>query len=211
MKALSSLFLLLGIVVGVEAQAASSAAAGGTLADTVVLKFSWAKERLPGWENNPFGPSFETYDDMRVRVSDERRLQDARNTGKKAEASRIERDAQAREDATKKKVVTKQERARDGYRYKVTVKNIGAKTIKSIDWDYVFFDPSSHQESARHQFTSDEKIAPGKEKELNVMILSPPVSTVSTNALGSKGGLALDEQVQVVGIRYADGSVWSRP
>ncbi|HEY0384846.1 MAG TPA: hypothetical protein VGC64_02490 [Pyrinomonadaceae bacterium] len=205
--------MLLGIVIGVQAQGSSAAATAAAAApvDTVVLKFSWSKERLPGWENNPFGPSFETYDDMRARVSDERRLQDARNSGKKAEASRIERDAQAREDATKKKVVTKEERARDGYRYKVTIKNTGAKTIKSIDWDYVFFDPATHQESARHQFTSDEKIAPGREKDLSVMILSPPVSTVSAGVLGSKGRLALDEQVMIINIRYADGSVWSRP
>jgi hypothetical protein len=207
-KALTSLFLLLGIVVCVQAQGSSAA---GAATDTLVLKFSWTKERLPGWENNPFGPSFETYDDMRVRVSDERRLQDARNSGKKAEASRIERDTQAREDATRKKIVSKQERPRDGYRYKVTIKNTGAKTIKSIDWDYVFFDPASHGEAARHQFTSDERIPPGKDKELSVMILSPPTSTVNAGALGSKGHLAFDEQVIIISIRYSVGSVWSRP
>lgn len=211
MKALTSLLLLMGLAVAAQAQGTPAAATAQASSAAVVLKFSWTKERLPGWENNPFGPSFEMYDDMRVRVSDERRLQDARNSGKKAEAGRIERDAQAREDATKKKKVTSTARPKDGYRYKVTIKNTSAKTIKSIDWDYIFSDPASRSEVARHQFASDEKISPGKEKELSVFILSPPSNTVSAAALGRKDRSLFDERVIIVSIKYSDGTVWVQP
>ena len=205
MKVLASLFLFAGIGVVGQAQVPTAAREPS---DAVVIKFSWAKERLPGWEKNPFGPSVETYEDMRVRVARERQLQDAKNSGKMADAARIERDIQTRENATKNKKVT-ETRTRDGYRYKVTIRNTGSRTIRSVDWDYVFLDPTSMNEIARHQFTSDEKISAGKEKELSVLYLEPPISTVSAVALSQNKGY--EEHVVIASIKYSDGSIWTRP
>lgn len=182
--------------------------------DVSVVRFSWRKERLPGWENNPFGPSFETYDAMRARQDNERRLQQARNAGNKAEVARRERDAKVIEDASAPKDSQKTERPRDGYRYKILVRNNGAKTIKLIDWDYVFLDPETQAEVERHLFTSEEKIRPGKEKELSVLTLAAPTKIVKSNAL-NKGykdkPSPFVERIVLARIEYEDGSVWQRP
>jgi len=209
MKLLTGLLLFMGMAVVSEAQ--QPAAIQGP-PDVSVLKFDWSRERLPGWENNPFGPSFETYDTMRARVEDERRLKQARNSGNKAEAEKIERDLKVREKTAAPKIQSeKTERPRDGYRYKVWLRNDSLKTIKSIDWDYVFLDPSNHSEIARHQFTSDEKIRPGKDRELNVFILSPPIRTIKADELNKKRQSLFNEQVIIMRVEYSDGSVWQRP
>ncbi len=180
--------------------------------DVVVIKFSWVKERLPGWENNPFGRPYETYDDMIARVRDERSLRQARNSGNKGEVARIERDAKMREEATKPRKVGQQtERPRDGYKYKLTVRNTGARTIKVIDWNYIFYDADTQKEISRRQLTSEERISPGKEKEMSVFILTPLSETISASALGKKGQAILTGQVLIVRIEYSDGSVWERP
>jgi len=179
--------------------------------NVIILKFNWKKERIPGWENNKFGPSFETYDAMRSRVASERRLQQARNAGNKSEASRIENDLKARQEANTPK--TKEERSeppRDGYKYRLWIRNTGEKTIRSIDWDYIFLDPDSNEEVARHQFTSDAKIGSGKEKELSVFILSPPVRITRAQELGKKE-FPFTGSVKIIRIEYVDGSIWQHP
>lgn len=180
-------------------------------ADVAVVKFSWRKERLPGWENNPFGPSFETYDAMRARLDNERRIQQARNAGNKTELGKRESAAKMVEDASLPKNTQKAERPRDGYRYKVLVNNNGTKTIKLVDWDYIFFDPNTLAEVTRYQFTSEEKVRPGKDKELGVLILSPPTRTVSARSPESREAPPLVERVILVRVEYSDGSIWQRP
>ena len=65
------------------------------------------------------------------------------------------------------KTAKSKERPRFGYRYKVRLKNLTEKKIKSIDWDYVFIEPNTQNEVARHEFTSDDGIEPGKERHLS--------------------------------------------
>jgi len=65
----------------------------------------------------------------------------------------------------------------------VTLRNDGERTIKSIDWDYIFIDPITKQELARHQFTSDERIKSGKSKEVSVLYFISPVKTVDARLL----------------------------
>lgn len=99
----------------------------------------------------------------------------------------------------------------DGYRYKVTLRNDGTKTIKSIDWDYVFIDQVARELVARHQFTSDETIKPGKTKEIYVLYLIPPVRTVSAERLAQKEPLPYTEHIVIARITYSDGSIWQQP
>jgi len=172
-----------------------------------VLKFSWSKE-LVGWQRDPFGGPVENFDEMRARARNEKRIQDAKQ-GNSAEVDRIKREARA--DAAI--VATQHENSRSRYifRYKVTVKNDSSKTIKSVDWDYVFLDASTETEINRQQFTSEEKISPGKIKELNIIVARSPTMAISVNALSKNERDGLNEQVVVMRIDYADGSVWQRP
>jgi hypothetical protein len=93
----------------------------------------------------------------------------------------------------------------------VTLRNDSSKTVKSIDWDYVFIDQAAQQVVARHQFTSDETIKPGKTKEVYVLYLIPPVRSVSAERLASKEPLPYSEYVVIARVKFSDGSTWQYP
>ena len=208
MRATVILLLVTLTSVALQAQQAASAPEGPPGVE--VVKFTWRKERIPGWENNRIGSPPENYDAMRDRVDNERRIQQARNAGNKAEVGRRETAAKIVEDAKHQKDPPKTERPRDGYRYKVRIRNDGAKAIKLVDWDYVFLDPDTRKEVGRQLFTSEEKVRPGDARDLEVFILSPPVRTV--NAQGKqKEATTFIEQVFLTRVVYADGSVWQQP
>jgi|SRR5215208_3108071 len=172
----------------------------------VVIKFSWDKERI-----RPF-PSMATLasqDELIQQSRREQQLATARNAQAKGTASRLESQNVNHQEA---KVQAQQtELPRDGYRYKVTLRNEGIKTIKSIDWDYYFVDPVTNQELARHQFTSEETIKPGKSKEVTVLYLKPPVKTVDAHTLRKKEGASFAGRVIIARLQFSDGSVWQHP
>jgi hypothetical protein len=172
-----------------------------------VVKFSWSKERI-GWERDPFGGPIENFDEVRARTRNERRIDDAKRGGS-AEVDKIKREAKA--DAANIAAKHKDTPSRYVFVYKTTIKNLSDKAIKSIDWDYVFLDRSTQEEIGRREFTSEEKISPGKSKELTVTITKPPTQTISLTALNTNERNTLVEQVIVVRIDYADGTSWQRP
>jgi hypothetical protein len=172
-----------------------------------VVRFSWAKERI-GWENDPFRGPIENFDEVRARTRNERRIEDAKR-GNSAEVDRIRREAKA--DAANVAAQHKTTESRYVFIYKTTIKNLSTKPIKSVDWDYIFLDKSNGAELGRRQFTSEEKIAPGKAKELNVVLKSPPTYTISLTSLNTKERDNLSGQVIIVRIDYADGTSWQLP
>lgn len=167
-----------------------------------VIKFSWERERI---RPRPSSAPLASQDELIQQSRRERELAAARNASDKGKAGQIETQMINHQRATEK--ARDMALPRDGYRYLVTLKNHGGKTIKSIDWDYLFLDSITRQELARHQFTSDETIKPGKSKKLSVLYLTPPVKLVSAQML-SKKNLPYTEQVLVARILYSDGSVW---
>ena len=172
-----------------------------------VVKFNWTKERI-GWQRDPFGGPIENFDEVRARQRNEKRIEDAKR-GNSAEIDKIRREAKA--DAANIAVKHADTPSRYVFIYKATIKNAGSKAIKSIDWDYVFLDRGTENEVGRQQFTSEEKISPGKTKELVVTITKPPTKTNSLTALNENERGALDGRVIVVRIDYADGTSWQRP
>jgi hypothetical protein len=172
-----------------------------------VLKYGWTKERI-GWEQDPFGGPIENFDEMRVRARNEKRVMDAKKGGSGSEVSRAERDA--RTDQALISSIHKNSEARYAFVYKVLLQNNNARQIKSIDWDYVFFDASNESEVGRRQFTSEGKIGPGKIKELKFFIPTPPTRTISVNALNKREREGLSEAIVIVRIDYTDGSFWQR-
>ncbi len=195
--------LLSMLILGMASPAAITQDAGGGL---VVLKFRWDKERIMPRASVS---SLASQDELIRQSQRERQLAAARNSSDKATVTRIETQIGNHDEAIAKARQTAA--SRDGYRYKVTLRNEGLKTIKSVDWDYLFLDPLSLLEVARHQFTSDESIKPGKSKEVSVLYLIPPVKTVSARMLNNKESMSFTEQVVVARIQFSDGSVWQRP
>ena len=99
-------------------------------------------------------------------------------------------------------------RPRYAFLYKATFRNGGAKPIKSIAWDYVFFDAGTGEELGRRRFTSAGVIAPGKKKEFSRLIASPPAHRISVYAVGERERDGLREQVVIRRVSYAGGSEW---
>ena len=174
--------------------------------DVEVSKQSWSKERL-NWEGDPFGGSVESFDDMRRRFADQRRIDRARATGNTAEARKVETEMRAEQ------VIKARPPAppRYAFRYAASFKNTGGKGIKQIDWDYLFFDAATGRLVGRIELGSDDKIEPGKKREVSFLLATPPAKTISSQALNSKERQGLIEQVVLVRVVYADGSVWQRP
>ena len=172
----------------------------------VVIKFGWEKERL---RPIPSMAPLASQDELVQQSRREQQLSVARNTQQKGATSRLETQTTNHQQAKIKAQQT--ELPRDGYRYKVTLRNTGEKTIKSIDWDYYFVDPNTNEELSRHQFTSDETIKPGKSKELIVLYLKPPVKTVDARSLKKSEKSAFAGRVVVARLQFSDGTVWQHP
>jgi len=64
---------------------------------------------------------------------------------------------------------------------------------------------------ARHQFTSDETIKPGKSKEVSVLYLKPPVKTVDARSLKEKEKDSFTGRFVIARLQFSDGSVWQLP
>ena len=172
----------------------------------VVIKFSWDKERI---RPIPSMVPLASQDELIQQSRREQQIATARNAQQKGTTSRLESQNSNHQEAKVKAQQT--ELPRDGYRYKVTLRNDGLKTIKSIDWDYYFVDPLTNQELARHQFTSDETIKPGKSKEVTVLYLKPPVKTVDARSLRKKEGESFAGRIVIARLQFSDGSVWQHP
>jgi len=190
----------------VAAFAAAPARAQDTTAAAAleVVKHNWSKERL-GWERDPFSGVIENFDDARVRMRNESRVARSKGT---PEGDRIDREARADQS-----IIAAQHRskpARYAFLYKASFSNTGGRPTKTIDWDYVFTDAATGEEVGRHQFTSDEKIGPGKQGGVAVYIAAPPARTISVHSLNSKDRDSITGRVEVVRVVYADGSVWER-
>jgi hypothetical protein len=160
-----------------------------------VVKYSWSKERI-AWEREPFGSTAEGSNDVRARVSTERR----RGGALEERQANAERAAKVRPPAP----------PRYAFNYKLSVRNAGPKAIREIDWDYVFTDAATGEELGRREFTSVEKIGPAKRKELSVLVSSSPTQRISVYALGKGERDGLVEQVIIVRMLYDDGTVWQR-
>ncbi len=173
-----------------------------------VVKYSWSKERL-NWEGDPFGGPNENFDQMRVRMRNEKRILDAKSAGgNQVELNKVEREARA--DSANIERMRAKGPARYGFLYKATLRNGGARAVKSVDWDYVFTDAATGEELGRHEFTGEGRIGPGKSKEFSFFIPRPPTLRVSAYALDKKERDGLNEQVVLVRILYEDGAVWER-
>lgn len=204
MRVLSALLFLACAFTPAQAQGPTPAADPPGLS---VVKFSWSKERL-NWEGDPFGGPNENFDQMRVRMRNEKRVLDAKGGGSQIELNKVERESRA--DSANIERIRARPPARYGFMYRVTLRNDGPRAVREVDWDYVFTDSGTRQELGRHQFGSGEKIDAGKKREFSFFIPTPPTRTVSADALNRKEREGLAEEVIVVRVLYEDGTVWKR-
>lgn len=94
------------------------------------------------------------------------------------------------------------------YLYSLTIRNVGAKTIRILGWDYLFIDPDTDKRISAHHFQSVVKIKQGQKRSILEISISPPTKTVTASALGRGVRAPFNEKVVITCIGYADGSVW---
>jgi hypothetical protein len=203
MKAVVGFFLVVAAVAISNAQIPSIGQSSGV----EVERASWSKERV-GWERDPFGGPIENFDEMRARARNEKRIDDAKRGGGGAGLDRMRREAQA--DAAILAKVRQKGPARYKFMYKASVKNISDTPITLVDWDYIFYDAATGEELGRREFSSVEKIAPGKTKDLTFLIGIPPTQRISIYALDKKERMGLTEKVVIVRVEYSNGTVWQQ-
>jgi hypothetical protein len=190
----------------VRARTRRPAAPQAEASGVAVVKFSWDKERV-NWERDPFGGPVENFEEMRVRARNEKRIDDAKRGGS-SDVDRIRREARA--DSALLEIARRKGPPRYGFRYKLSVKNGGAKAVKELDWDYVFTDSVTGEVIGRHKFTSEGRVAPGKGREFSFFIPNPPTLRVSAYALDKNERAGLQEQVVLIRVLYEDGTVWQK-
>ncbi|HEX8129380.1 MAG TPA: hypothetical protein VF527_09785 [Pyrinomonadaceae bacterium] len=97
------------------------------------------------------------------------------------------------------------------YVYQVKLRNTGTKTIRAVDWGYIFTDPETQQEVGRHRYSNKVKIRPGQNNGMVGRTSSPPTYIVNVKNVGKEPGKKLSEQVVIYRVEYEDGTVWQNP
>lgn len=95
------------------------------------------------------------------------------------------------------------------YFYEVKVKNNGEKAIRTLIWEYVFFEPGTQQEVGRRRFISRASIHPGKTTSLVARTSIPPTGAIDATKVNKKSRDQYLEQVVIQSVEYVDGSIWT--
>jgi hypothetical protein len=165
--------------------------------DVTILSPNWEKH-VRRTRLDPSDTTGESREEMIARIKGET-INDA---------SRNAPGARKPEPVISKPVKTLSKTTEEGYRYRASVKNSGVKMIKAVNWMYIFTDPGSGEELARHRFHTRTKIRPGQVKELAEFDHSPPSKVVSAAGLEKSVAQPFVEQVVITRIEYGDGTVW---
>jgi hypothetical protein len=91
----------------------------------------------------------------------------------------------------------------------VVIKNTGAKSIKVVEWDFLFPHCENGQFVPRYDVTTMVKIKPGGKKTLKRR-LSPGASRCEKPKVISIDEIWKQERISIKRIEYVDGSVWQR-
>lgn len=94
------------------------------------------------------------------------------------------------------------------YVYELKLTNTAAKTIRTLIWEYVFFEPGTEKEVGRRRFVSKVNIGPGKTTNLVARAVAPPTNTIAASRAGKKPREQYSEQIVIQSVQYDDGSIW---
>jgi hypothetical protein len=192
---ISIFFVVLLVAVNAPAQTPSTVTVPP---DIVVLQKSVrVAVRNPALEDDPFSANAEFTDAQRAqKISD---LQNAiRAKGGEAREPPPPRTSKTRKTPPKQS---------ETYIYRAKIKNAGLKTIRVVDWGYMFVDPDTQEELGRHLYSTKVKIRPGQNSDLVGRSASPQTSIVNVKSTSKEPS----EQIVIYRVEYDDGSVWQNP
>jgi hypothetical protein len=87
------------------------------------------------------------------------------------------------------------------YVSRLTLRNSGAKAVKSIEWAHVFSDPETGKELKRYRLQAKGRVAAGETMTITKAVFIKPGESTRHLTNGK-------QQVQVTRVEYDDGTVW---
>ncbi|MDQ3711219.1 MAG: hypothetical protein M3388_03255 [Acidobacteriota bacterium] len=196
MKVLYPVIGLLLLLVETSAQALPNSS---DTSNVIVIQKKWRLEvRNPALDEDPFRAN----DEQRQAEYDRR--ENIRQNEQRAKLGRPQEVTPTRRNASERAV----NRNLAHYVYELKVKNNGEKSIRSIVWEYVFFEPGTEVIAGRRRFVSKANISPGKTKNIVARSASPPTETINATKSADKSHEQYSEQIVIQSIEYEDGSLW---
>lgn len=193
MRTLISTIVLFLVAVNVCAQTAAAEP------DVTVLEKKWRVDvRNPLLEKDPIQAMEDRDRQEQDRRSTERKNDVLRERGMPVPTSGVP-DADRGSQPAGKTVL---------YVYEVKVRNNGAKGIRKLTWDYVFFEKGTETELGRRRFVSKVNLSAGGTTNVVVRAAAPPTRTVAAGSAGKKPQDQYTEKIIIQRVDYADGSVW---
>lgn len=97
------------------------------------------------------------------------------------------------------------------YKFTVSIRNTGSKTIAAVKWAYYFEPKDPAREGLAYLFVTKTNILPGKEKTLKDSIPSGGGSKGPTKMPSKNSQALFNERIGILRLDYADGSSWQSP
>jgi hypothetical protein len=87
------------------------------------------------------------------------------------------------------------------YVARLTVKNSGAKAIRSVKWNHLFVEPDGGKELKRYRLQSKQEVAPGETQTLSKAVFIKPGESMRHFTTGK-------QTIQITRVEFADGTFW---
>jgi len=97
----------------------------------------------------------------------------------------------------------------DAYSYKIKVQNPTSQGVDILFLEYQFIERSNPENITRRQFLCVAGLKPGKDKEIQALILNGPPDVVNVKSLENSAN-PFEEKVVINRIEYTGGSHWQR-
>jgi hypothetical protein len=196
MKFLGSMLMVVLFALCGSAQALSNRSAGPEVA---VMQKKWRIDvRNPALEKDPLKPNKQREQEAIAQRETARQNESRVRMGEPTLAPPVR--VPAAETGPRGLSVT--------YIYELKFRNTGEKEIRTLTWEYVFFEPGTEREVGRLRFVRKVSILPGKTRNVVVRTASSPTGTIDAKNAGKKPREQYSEQVVIQSVGYADGSVW---
>ena len=97
--------------------------------------------------------------------------------------------------------VKRQKRYVFKYVSKLTLKNSGAKAVKSVEWDHVFVEREGGKELKRYRLQSRQQVAAGSSQTVAKEVYVKPEESTRHMSEGL-------QKIRLTRVEFADGTVW---
>ena len=87
------------------------------------------------------------------------------------------------------------------YVSKLTLKNSGAKAVKSVEWDHLFVEREGGRELKRYRLQAKQQIAAGSSQTVSKEVYVKPDESTRHISEGA-------QKIRVTRVEFADGTVW---